>query len=344
MILCFKRFPENSLWIAAAPFFRRSIRLKFLALWAIVAALLPQPSSVCEAETGNGLSNICTLVDAVPATNVTPTTTRYGLFNWLDHNSLYGDGVYPEPFLADDSDEEVNEFRVDWFHTERHGSTSDIVTGEIEHGFGVVTAEIEVPWERDTSRDIDPVTGISTRSREEGMGNVDLGLRSPVYQYVSSDGNFDATVGVAFELGIPTNSPVSKNTELVPKIFNDTIIANHFTIQTILGYSWLLGSGDDGGVDTFEYGIDFGYTIDHHTLPVPFVDSIIPMFELSGGTQTNKGEGGRDSLLGLIGTRLNLKAIGRFQPRLGLGYVFPIDQGAREDVHWGIVTSLVFEF
>jgi hypothetical protein len=41
---------------------------------------------------------------------------------------------------------------------------------------------------------------------------------------------------------------------------------------------------------------------------------------------------------------VNLKAIGRIQPRLGFGYFFPMNQGARQDVHSGIITSLVFEF
>ena len=29
---------------------------------------------------------------------------------------------------------------------------------------------------------------------------------------------------------------------------------------------------------------------------------------------------------------------------LGLGFVFPINGGAREDTHWGVITSLVFEY
>jgi hypothetical protein len=43
--------------------------------------------------------------------------TRYGLFGLLDHRSSYGQGVFPEPFLVDDSDLEVNEARLDWLRS-----------------------------------------------------------------------------------------------------------------------------------------------------------------------------------------------------------------------------------
>ena len=50
-------------------------------------------------------------------------STRYGLFGWLDHRSGYGQGVFPEPFLVDDSDLETNEARLDWLHTTRNDHT-----------------------------------------------------------------------------------------------------------------------------------------------------------------------------------------------------------------------------
>ena len=64
--------------------------------------------------------------------------TRYGLFNWLDHRSEYGQGVFPEPFLVDDSDLELNEFRLDWLHSKAGPSRTDIGTAELEKGFGQV--------------------------------------------------------------------------------------------------------------------------------------------------------------------------------------------------------------
>jgi len=32
------------------------------------------------------------------------------------------------------------------------------------------------------------------------------------------------------------------------------------------------------------------------------------------------------------------------QPRLGIGYVFPLDNHARTEVHHGVMVSLVFEY
>src|SRR5580698_6987031 len=76
---------------------------------------------------------------------------RYGPFGIYDHRSLYGKGVFPEPFIVDDSDGEVNEFRVDWSHQRGKGQNDNIVTVELEHGNGLWTLELEVPYEYDTS-------------------------------------------------------------------------------------------------------------------------------------------------------------------------------------------------
>jgi len=270
-----------------------------------------------------------------PMSSVTEpsTSTRYGLFNWLDHRSDYGQGVFPEPFLVDDSDLEPNEARLDWLRTGANSSKSDVVKAEVEKGFGLLTLELEVPYERDTA------SGATTK----GFDNIDLGARYPFYQFVSPNGLVDTTFGAAIELGIPTDSALSKNAELVPKFFNDLKVGN-FTLQSILGYSTLFGPGDAGGLQTFEYGFVFGYTIPHRQLPLPDVQELIPFLELVGETEMNKDNPGHNSLLGNAGFRFNLKAIGRVQPRPGIGFVFPINSGARDDTHWGVITSLVFQF
>jgi hypothetical protein len=171
-----------------------------------------------------------------------------------------------------------------------------------------------------------------------------LGARYPFYQFVSAGGFFDTTIGAAVELGIPVDSTISRNTEFVPKIFNDTKIGAHFTLQSIYGYSMLFGPGEEGGLRTFEYGGDLGWTIQHSELPLPGVQQFIPMFELAGETGLNQGESGRSAVLGNAAFRLNLKAIGRVQPRLGFGYVFPLNSNARTDLRRGFFTSLVFEY
>ena len=262
-------------------------------------------------------------------------STRYGLFDLLDSRSQYGQGVFPEPFLVDDSDYEINEARLDLFHNKIGSQHSDVVRAEIEKGFfGVLTLELEIPYE------VDLING----QRQQGFNNINLGARIPVYQYVSDTGFLDSTFGAAFEAGIPTNSTLSKNGELVPKVFNDLRLGEHFTLQSILGYSTLVGPGQDGGLQRFEYGFVFGYTIPSEQLPIPGVLQVIPVFELLGETALNHVQKGDTSLEGNAALRVNLKTIGRIQPRLGVGYVFPIDNNARQNLHWGIVTSLVFEY
>lgn len=268
-----------------------------------------------------------------PTGSTTTPDTRYGLFDWLDHRSEYGEGVLPEPFLVDDSDLEPGEARLDWLHTGTGSQRSDKVRAEVEKGFGLLTLELEVPYERDASPD----------ETSQGIGNIDLGARCPFYQFVSVNGWVDSTFGVAVEAGIPTGSTVSKNAELVPKLFND-LKAGNFTLQSILECSTLFGPGDEGGLQTFEYGFVFGYTIPHRTLPFPDVQDLTPVFELVGETELNKGNSGRNSLLGNLGFRVNLKTIGQVQPRPGFGFVFPINEAARDDVHWGFIASLVFQF
>jgi hypothetical protein len=262
------------------------------------------------------------------------TTANYGLFNWLDNRSSYGQDAFPEPFLVDDSDLEENEARLDWLHTEADAQKSDTVTAEVEKGFGNLTLEIEIPYERNVDSD----------ETAQGVGNIDLGARYPLYEYVAANGNWDTTFGTAVEVGIPVNSPVSKNTEFVPKVFNDLRVGNHFTLQSIFGYSTLFGSGDDGGLQTFESGFVFGCTIQHSEMPLPGVQQIIPMFELVGETAMNGDDSGQTSLTGNACFRVNLKTIGSVQPRLGFGFVFPMNSDARADVHCGVVTSLVFEY
>jgi hypothetical protein len=309
-----------SLWTSVLP------RAAFVAALAWIA--------------GSALAADDTATSAPPASS----GDAYGPFGWLDHRSAYGSGDFPEPFLVDDSDLEVNEARLDWLHTSVPGARTDLVTGEVEKGFGLLTLEVEVPHERDTATVVDPGTGRSSTVVTQGLSNVDLGARVPVFQKVSADGFVDTSYGVAIEVGVPTNSPVSRNAEIVPKVFTDLKLGGQFTMQAIFGLSMLRGGGGDGGLNTFEYGFTFGYSINHRDLPLPGVLRLIPILELDGETEMNKDEPGHNSLVANLGFRLNLKSVGRVEPRLGLGYVFPVDNGGRQDLRSGIVTSLVFEY
>lgn len=260
--------------------------------------------------------------------------TRYGLFDWLDHRSTYGEGAFPEPFLVDDTNLESDEFRLDYLHTRGCGRRDEWAKAELEKGYGLLTMELEVPYEKST---------VGGRT-EQGIGNLGLGVRHPLYQWVSDDEWVNTTVGVGVEFGIPSGSPVGRNGELACRIFNDLSLGRHFTLQSVLGFSHLYGAGEDGGLQTFEYGLVFGYAVSHRELPVPGIRQLVPVLELKGETALNKEAAGGNSLLGNLAVRANLDPIGEIQPRIGLGYVFAIDHGARRDLSCGIMTSLVFEY
>src|ERR1035437_8863732 len=219
-----------------------------------------------------------------------PADTHYGLFGWLDHRSGYGQGAFPEPFRVDDSDLEINELRLDWTHIQAHNERSDVMRAEVEKGFGLLTLELEVPYEIDTATNPNHTT--------DGFDSINLGARYPIYQFVSDSKVVDSTFAAAIEVGIPTRSSLSHDTEVVPKVFNDLRLGDPFTLQSILGCSMLFGNEADGGLATFEYGFVFVYTIPHEQLPLPKVLQFIPVFELTGETELNKQDPGHNSLVG----------------------------------------------
>lgn len=263
------------------------------------------------------------------------TDSRHGLFDWLDHRSAYNQEFFPQPLLVDDTGlEKDGELEFGSLHTQANARRSDIVAAEVQKSFGLLTLELSVPYERDSE----------AGDLSQGIGNIDFGARYPIYQFVSAKGFFDTTLGVAMEAGIPVSPAISVNAEFDPKVFNDLKLGEHFSIQSVLGYSTLFGGGANGGRQTFEYGFDFAYALSHGELPLPGVKQFTPMFELVGETGLNQNESGRNSLLGCFGFRADFKPIGDLQPSFGLGWVFPIDDGAHAEVHWGIATSLIFEF
>ena len=269
--------------------------------------------------------------------------THYGMFGLLDHRSKYGQFWFPEPFRLDETDVD-NEVRFDWLHQKGKGHVTDEGHVELEKAFGLTTFELEIPYARESQAITDPVSGATSHEHTWGAGNIEISVRRPIYQFVSKDDFFDNTIGAALELGLPTNSPVSQNAEAVVKMFDSLRLGQHFSLQGLAGYSVLMGPGEEGGNRTFEYGLVAGYNISRHDLALPYVEQLIPILELKGETALNKEAAGQNNLTGTVGVRANLDAIGAWQPRFGIGYVFPIDKVARDEFKWGIVTSLVFEY
>jgi hypothetical protein len=274
--------------------------------------------------------------DDVTATNLwTAQNARFGPFGFLDHRSGYYQDTFPQGLLVEDtSAEQEGELELNSLHTAANEKRDDTISVEAQKSLGVFTFELEVPYQR----------SVRSHGTKEGVGNIELSARCPLYQYVSANGTVDNTAGVGVDVGIPVNSAVSKNTELEPGIFNDLALGNHFTVQATLAYDKLYGGGSDGGEEDFEYGLNFAWAIPRTQLPIPGVQRISPMFEVDGELGLNADESGQNSVLGGAGFRMDFKPVCGLDPSLGLSYVFPMSAVARKDVHWGIAASFTVEF
>jgi hypothetical protein len=267
-------------------------------------------------------------------TNSLAADSGNGLFNGLDHRSAYFRDFFPQPLLVEETSLEEGELEFGSLHTQAGDQHADTVTAGVQKSFGLLTMELEVPYQRNADEG-----GVS-----QGIGSISLDARYPLYQWISAGGLFDTTLGVAMEAGLPVNSVAGGDTELDPMIFNDLKLAGYFSLQSVFGWSTLIGGGDNGGLQTFEYGLDFACAIPSRDLPLPGVEQFTPMFELVGETELNQEDAGQNSLLGSLGARIQFKPLGGVHPGLGLGFVFPLDPAARAEVHWGIATSLTLEF
>lgn len=272
------------------------------------------------------------------------SSDRYGLFGLLDHRSIYGQYWFPEPLKADESDVD-NEIRVDWSHEENPGRQFDAIKTEFEKSFGLLTLEIAPTYESDRTRGFNSIARRIEGETRAGFGNVELGVRHPVFQFVSGDGFVDTTLVAGNEVTVPTGSKISKDVEWVPKLFSLTRIGDRVSIELGAGDSILVGP-QGRGLSTLEYSAVLGYELIKTDLPLPGMLSTTPLLEFDGQYALNQAVAGHNQLFCAAGFRFNFDSISWLpaQPRLGIGYTFPVDKGARDEFRWGIVTSLVFEY
>jgi hypothetical protein len=256
------------------------------------------------------------------------------VFGKIDSRAIYGKSAFPEPLLAPEMDVE-KELRFDWLHQEKSGIRSDEVKAEVEYSFGFLTLEVEAPYEREEEHG----------HTIDGLGSIELSARYPLWQYVSPGAKFEYTLVGALEVAVPSGSRISKDTEIVPQLYQLMRFGDHFTLQASVGYSALMGP-EEGGVGTLEYALVAGYSIDHSDLPIPGVLRAIPMAELVGERAFNGELQDVNRLQGVLGMRILFDSLanGAVQPRFGIGYVAPLNSAARDEFRWGIIASFVLEF
>jgi hypothetical protein len=129
--------------------------------------------------------------DDTKATNTwTSQNSRFGLLDVFDHRSGYYADCFPQALLLDDTGlEPEGELELSYLRTEAGGQRSDSFGAEIQGSIDLLTFEVGVPYERN-SDDGDV---------SEGIGNIEVNLRCPVYQLVSPGGFFDDTVGAGMQ-------------------------------------------------------------------------------------------------------------------------------------------------
>ncbi|MGA3068361.1 MAG: hypothetical protein ABSF29_16070 [Tepidisphaeraceae bacterium] len=264
---------------------------------------------------------------------------RFGWLNQLDSRTMYAADFFPEPLLAEEGDSD-QELRTTWLHAEGSGASQDLLSAEVEDNIGLTTFEIDGGWERDTFYDADDDDSTDPDT-VQGMDSVELTVRHPFLQWISADGTIDDTVVAGFSLSIPVNTAVSEDFEIEPQAWNMLRLGDHWTVQTRVAYSNLVGGGDEGNQDTLEYAATLGYRVD---LGNAIVRQLTPLAELDGEDPLNHSAAGDDQLQGVVGAELGFRGSEDIQPSLSVGYTFPIDAGARREFQWGIVTSLMIDF
>lgn len=275
---------------------------------------------------------------AAPSNSGLAADSRFGVFDWLDHRSAYYGDAFPEPFRVEDTTVD-NELRLDWQHVQSRNGVDNQFLAEIQKAVGIVTFEIQATYAINHAE-----IEADDPARQDGFGSIELGGRVPIEQFYSQSAGIDNTIGLNLELGVATNSRISKNTEMASGVFDDLRLGEHITIQSLVGISSLLGSQPEEGRESLEYGIAFGYSIEDEDFAIPHVERFTPIFELVGETALGGQHPGRDDLSATAGARCEFKHIGSVQPSLGAAYLFPLDQGGRDEMRWGLIASLDFEF
>jgi hypothetical protein len=274
------------------------------------------------------------------------TTTAYApgseLFKTLNYRSKYYADWFPEPFRVEDTAID-NELRFDWEHDQGRGSVGNTETFEIQKSFNIFTFELQVPYSATTGAIAADGDDAAVSHSSAGFANVELGARLPLFQYVSKTGLIDNSVGFNFEAGIPTNSVLGKNAEISPGLFDDLGIGNRFSVQTLFTFTHTFGTVQTGRA-SFQYGLAFGYAIEDEDFRIPHVERLIPSVELVGNTALDGANAGHNALTGTAGVRAEFKPIAGLQPSFGVGYIFPIDGGGRDEIRWGGIVSLTLEF
>jgi hypothetical protein len=267
-------------------------------------------------------------------TSIAPAVggSRY-FFDLLDGSSKYGKDFFPDVFLGPDFDAD-SQLELDYAHAEKRAVRSDEIDGEIQWNIiGQLTIAAEFGWESTSN-------GNDSDDAGSGFENVDLSIQHPIFQYVSRDGIFDYSAVARLDASIPTRTPVSStDVALTPYLGQLLRIGDHVSVQAWAGCQVAIGPDQ---FDQMIYGAQVGYQFLQSQLPVEMVDKITPILELDGTAPLSIRA--PDALFGVAGVEISLESVGDVQPQFALGVELPIDEGARDQLRYGLLAQFFLQF
>ena len=282
--------------------------------------------------------------DDQPEVSSTPTAQRPAvrtLFGLLDSRSSYGRDFFPDPFLGPEFDRET-QLELDYVRGQKGHQQSNEADAGFEWNFlGQFTVSGEFGYDSEHEQ---PERGISgaqdtTGENARGFEGVDLAVYHPVFEFVGKDGGFDYTAVGRLDVGIPTRTAVSGNDfKLTPYLGQLLRVGGHVSLEAWTGPQFTLASHQ---TNQLIYGAALGYEIARSQVALPVTKTVTPLLELDA--QTPFSGRGRDALFGVAGFNWQFLSVVGLHPRLNVGYQFPLDHGARDELHWGIITQLFFD-
>ena len=268
----------------------------------------------------------------------TQTSSQSESLAFLDQRSRYGQDWFPQPLVAPNNDR-TQQVRTDWAHSDQ----SDVVTTQVSANLDQFTLEAGLSYLHNHSVGLPADASFPSVQGDDGLDYFSLSARHPIYQFVSPHNFFDYTLVASFTVALPIQIKVNPDSQLIPRLSQLIRFGEHTSLQTSIGYSYLLGP-EHGGTSTIEYNGVLGYSLDQDDLPLIGITCTTPLLELKGEQGLSGEDSGINRVFGTLGIRLNLHTIGNYRPRLGFGYTFPLNQEARDVFHWAVITSFVLEF
>ncbi|NNM87641.1 MAG: hypothetical protein HKL95_03890 [Phycisphaerae bacterium] len=276
------------------------------------------------------------IIKADDIANTPPADSRY-FFHLLDHRSKYATGFFPGGIVAAAMPAQ-REIAETWYHYQRSGLQDDLFYNEVKWGLDQWTLSFEAPWQHEH---VDGTRPGASRNLD-GFDNFAISFRSPVYQYVSSDGLWDYSLVPDFEVDAPSGSATSSGTVVYPQVYQLLGIGRHLSLQGSFGTAFLTGSKLGGQVE-MKWSAIIGYNLYHKNLPIPGIADITPIMEIVGSDPISGTNVGQQSISMDFGAEINpMPRWGFLTPYFGIAAGPALTRLARVGDDWVVSAYVAF--